>query len=220
MSVSFTDFLGGLPSAIPRLQDPPLRVASRLAIPPGSLVVECGVFRGASLEVLARAYPDHPVLGFDSFEGLPETWDRPDMAFDRGAFALGQDERPQARHFPPNVQLVKGWFEETLPAFAAAAADAATIGFLHVDCDIYSSTRTVLESLEPLFAARTVVVFDELLNYPTYEKHEVLALFEFLRDRHPTYAVEWIGKLGAVDLHPARDNGYVDQPVACVLVRQ
>ena len=118
---------------------------------------------------------------------------------------------------PSNVCLVPGWFENTLPKFGAerrAAGDV--ISLLHVDCDLYSSTKCVFDNLGDLCTAGTVIVFDELLNYPTFENHEVKAFYEFLSGTD--YEAGWIGKVGPVDLHPARDNGYVDQPVACRLV--
>ena len=38
----------------------------------------------------------------------------------------------------------------------------------------------------------TVIVFDELLNYNGYERHEMRALFEFLEDRDDLRA-RWLG---------------------------
>ena len=68
--------------------------------------------------------------------------------------------------------------------------------FLHVDCDIYSSTKCVFDTLGPHIAAGAVVVFDDLFNYPTFEKHEVLAFHQFLENDE--FNVEWIGKHGRV----------------------
>jgi hypothetical protein len=42
-----------------------------------------------------------------------------------------------------NVQLIKGWFNETLPKFTNLLESDDKIALLHIDCDIYSSTKTV-----------------------------------------------------------------------------
>lgn len=52
---------------------------------------------------------------------------------------------------------MKGWFDETLPKFAAEVEGPAA--FLHVDCDLYSSTRTVFEALGDRVVPGTVIVF-------------------------------------------------------------
>lgn len=207
--VSFEAFLAGLPASIPKLAEHPLDFALKQSRPAG-LIVECGVYTGSSIRRIAAAAPGSVVYGFDSFEGLPEDWGRPDMKFDEGAFSLGG----RLPSVPGNVRLVAGWFDRTLPRFAAEHS-GDTIAFLHVDCDLYSSTKCVFDSLGPLLQRGSVIVFDELLNYPTFERHEVRAFYEFLCGTG--HDVEWIGKLGDVDLRPERDNGYTDQPVACRL---
>lgn len=209
-NVTFSQFLESISKTMPSLNVPPLEHALSLPRPEGMLV-ELGVYTGASISKMAKANPSDTIYGFDSFEGLPENWNRPDMTFDKGAFSLNK----KLPDVPPNVELIAGWFDQTLPAFAQKHLDDA-IGFLHVDCDIYSSTKCAFQHLGPLLQKGTIIVFDELLNYPTYEIHEVKAFYEFLIETD--YEVEWIGKLGRVELNPTKDNGYYDQPVACRLV--
>ena len=76
---------------------------------------------------------DRTVAGFDVFTGLPETWR---TGFPAGEFA---QEPPDI----PGATVVAGLFEDTLPAFLAETDEA--IAFVHVDCDLYSSTKTVLD---------------------------------------------------------------------------
>jgi len=59
---------------------------------------------------------------------------------------------------------------------------AQPIGFLHVDCDLYSSTRTVLFELRKRLINGTVIQFDEFWKYPGYEEHEIKAFAEFLNE--------------------------------------
>ena len=67
----------------------------------------------------------------------------------------------------------KGWFNETLPSFIND--HNSPISLLHVDCDIYSSTVCVLESLKDQIIDGTVVIFDEIWKYPNYKQHEIKA---------------------------------------------
>tara|TARA_B100000683_G_scaffold208070_1_gene202142 strand:+ start:5282 stop:5971 length:690 start_codon:yes stop_codon:yes gene_type:complete len=143
------------------------------------LWLEFGVFQGNTIQKLASAHGD-VVYGFDSFLGLPEDWRTSvSRGFDeaytlKGSFSL--------KGVPPkrgkNVQYVKGWFNDTLPDFLQHHEEM--VRFLHVDCDLYSSSSYVLRELAPRLTNGTVVVFDELINYPGYERHELLALWEFL----------------------------------------
>jgi hypothetical protein len=135
------------------------------------LILEFGVFRGESLRFIAKR-TERLVHGFDSFEGLPEDW----TYFQKqGRFSL--DGRvPEFRE--PNVRLHQGWFDATVPVFLAE--HAGPIRFVHVDCDIYSSTRTVLAHLSPRIVRGTVIVFDEYLNYPAWRDHEFKAFQEWV----------------------------------------
>ena len=56
------------------------------------------------------------------------------------------------------MRLYKGWFEQTLPAFLEGQRGRARaelrIAFVHMDCDIYSSTKCVLDCLAPHLGAQ------------------------------------------------------------------
>ncbi len=135
------------------------------------LVMEFGVFRGESLRFIAKRVSQE-VHGFDSFEGLPEDW----TYFQKqGRFSL-DGKIPQFAE--TNIRIYKGWFENTLPGFLAAHTGSARL--IHIDCDIYSSTRTVLSLLAPRIVKGTVLVFDEYLNYPAWREHEFRAFQEFI----------------------------------------
>ncbi|MGH7701523.1 MAG: class I SAM-dependent methyltransferase, partial [Gemmatimonadales bacterium] len=129
-------------------------------------------FEGATINWIARL-AQGPIYGFDSFEGLPESW-RP--GFDAGRFRVKR--LPWVR---PNVRLIKGWFSDTIPPFALEHPEP--IGFLHVDCDLYSSTRTIFEGLSPRLRPGSVIVFDEFLNYPGWQQGEYQAFMEWVRAR-------------------------------------
>jgi hypothetical protein len=111
------------------------------------------------------------VHGFDSFEGLPEDWTSWQKA---GRFSLG-GEKPEIG--AANVMLHKGWFQDSLPPFLAA--HPGDVRFLHVDCDLYSSTKTVLGHLGARLVEGSILVFDEYLNFPDWQKHEHRAWKEY-----------------------------------------
>jgi len=133
------------------------------------LVLEFGVFMGYSINHLAKL-TDKTIYGFDSFEGLPERWRD---TCEKGAFAV-----PKLPKVRKNVKLVKGWFNETLPGFLKE--NPGVVGYMHVDSDLYSSAKTVLELLEPRLKPGSVIVFDDYFNYAGWQEGEYKAFMEFL----------------------------------------
>jgi hypothetical protein len=109
------------------------------------------------------------VYGFDSFEGLPEAWR---SGFPAGAFDL--DQLPDV----PGAELVVGWFDDTVPGFLAE--HPGPVSFLHLDADLYSSTRTVLDLVGPRLQPGSIVLFDEYFNYLGWEEHEHRAWREYV----------------------------------------
>lgn len=141
------------------------------AAPRDGLYLEFGVYQGRTITQIAHQHPGR-VHGFDSFEGLPEDW-RP--GFPAGAF--GASIPP----VPDNMTLVKGWFSDTLPSFMESHTGPVAIA--HIDCDLYSSTMTVLDAIGPRLVPGSVLCFDEYFNYPGWEEHEHRAWLEAVADR-------------------------------------
>jgi hypothetical protein len=113
---------------------------------PAGTALEFGVSNGSSLRIIAEHMP---AVGFDSFAGLPEAGWR---GYPLGMFA----------HKPPviaNTRLVIGMFDQTLPRFAFDTVDP--IGLVHLDCDLYSSTGTVLHYLQPHLKSGCYIVLDD-----------------------------------------------------------
>ena len=132
------------------------------------LVLEFGVYTGATINHIASQM-NQQVFGFDSFEGLPERW--------RNGFQAGEFKMAALPKVLENVQLVKGWFNETLPDFLRKHPGNAR--FLHIDCDLYSSTVTILTELRDRIIPGTVIAFNEYFNYPGWEQGEFKAFQEF-----------------------------------------
>ena len=156
--------------------------ASLAAVDPklDGLYCEFGVAGGISINFIASLVTQQ-VHGFDSFEGLPEDWVRGlsqgELSINvvKGAF---KGTLPQVR---TNVVLHKGWFHETLPKFRQEYLKP--LAFAHMDADLYSSTRTVLDLMADRIVPGTILQFDEYFNYPGWQQHEYRAFTEFV-ERH------------------------------------
>jgi hypothetical protein len=140
------------------------------ALPVRGCVCEFGVFEGRTLRVLADNSVERTIHGFDSFEGLPTSWRQ---GFDKGAFKV-----TPPRFTQNNIRLHIGWFEQTLSPFLHQFADK--IALAHIDCDLYSSTKTVLDAIVPRLTIGSILVFDEYFNYPSWQDHEHRALLEVI----------------------------------------
>jgi methyltransferase family protein len=150
---------------------PPETLAHALEIAPstGGMALEFGVASGNTLRTIAKARDGKEVYGFDSFQGLPEAWLN---GMPAGAFA--RDDLPAV----PGAELVVGWFADTLPGFLEE--HQGHVDFLHVDGDLYSSAKTVLENVGPRLRPGSIVHFDEFFNYPGWQAHEYRAWLECL----------------------------------------
>jgi len=153
-----------------------------------TLWLEFGVASGRTINYFSK-FTDKNVYGFDSFEGLPEKWRD---GFDVGAFNQG-GKMPDVSS---NVVLIKGWFNDTLLPFLKE--QNKKVSFLHIDCDLYSSTKFVLNAVKDYLDDDCIILFDELVNYPGYmgETGELLALYEFITENNIKY--EWIGMNGFI----------------------
>ena len=136
------------------------------AAPADGMVLEFGVRFGTSIRMLASLA--EKVDGFDSFEGLPDEWHHEP----KGSYTT----KGVIPEVPANVSLHTGWFEDTLPQFLAQ--HAGPVRFINVDCDIYSSTKTVLELLAPRMVVGSVIVFDEYIGNEHWREDEFKAFQE------------------------------------------
>jgi len=148
----------------------------------GGLFLEFGVYKGDSINRLAALKPGVHWHGFDSFLGLPEAWT---PGARTGAFSVG-GQLPPVRD---NVTLIEGFFEQTLEPFAAAHR-GAKVAFLHVDCDLYSATKTILAELGDMLQPGCIIVFDEFFNYTGWQDGEYKAFVEFVGEKR---SFEYIG---------------------------
>ncbi len=135
------------------------------------LYMEFGGYRGTSMRIWSRLLrnPRSSLHGFDSFEGLPESWD---LSAEKGHFAL-DGQIPVIDD--PRVSFFKGWFSESLRHYVFPPHGRLFVNF---DADLYSSTKAVLDFLKPHIAPGTYLYFDEFQA----REHEPKAFDEFLSE--------------------------------------
>jgi len=142
---------------------------------PQGLVFEFGVFEGESLCFLVSSLLSfgltHRVVGFDSFSGLPENAAFDSRRWAKGAFSSSyRNTYAQiAEHLGEatcGIRLVPGIYSDSLTKKTAARVGLPDfpLRFVHVDCDLYSSTTDVLQFLSPYFKVGTLLLFDEWLD--------------------------------------------------------
>ncbi len=142
---------------------------------------EFGVENGTSAKYILEHLPDNGELHlYDSFQGLPEKWEGKPIGHRKAVHIPSFNDSRVCFHI--------GLFNETLPL-------KGVLGFVHIDCDLYSSTKEALEGIE--VAKGTIILFDELFGYDGYENHEYKALQEYdrpfryiARDDHTRAAIE------------------------------
>ena len=150
--------------------------------------LEFGVARGKSINYIARLV-DKEVHGFDSFEGFPDDGiiPRPKEQTEKWAgvkWFVGK-QKHKVPQVEDNVNLYKGWFENTIPEFLKEYDD--NVALLHVDCDIYSSTKTVFDNLATKIVPGTIIMFDEYFGYFEWKQNEYKAFHEFVEKYHVSY---------------------------------
>jgi tetratricopeptide (TPR) repeat protein len=146
-------------------------------VSPTGIIAEFGVRNGHTINLLAKLYPNHRLYGFDSFVGIPEDWNEEAA----GSYSAG-GKLPRVAD---NVTLVHGWFDKTLPVFAQQNSE--TLALLNVDCDLYSSTKTIFDCLGDRIIAGTVIIFDEYICNKSWKEDEFKAFQEWVAANNVQY---------------------------------
>ncbi|MDZ4683945.1 MAG: TylF/MycF/NovP-related O-methyltransferase [Planctomycetaceae bacterium] len=157
------------------------------ATPISGCIVECGTWRGGMLAGLAETLgSDRCYIGFDSFAGLPPAQpidgaeamqyqaDRSGVWFhDNCTAKQSEAETAMRMSGAKRVELVVGWFEETVPGWVAPEP----IALLRLDGDWYDSTKVCLQHLIPQMTPGGLVIVDDYYAWGGCAKaiHEWLA---------------------------------------------
>ena len=133
--------------------------------------LEFGVASGWSMNLMSSklSSPQTRLVGFDSFEGLPEDWVTSDGR--AGSFDMGG-------RIPPiddgRVTFVKGWFQNTVGEFLEnLRLTPGEKTLIHFDADLYSATLFLLSAFWWKIT-EYYFIFDEFHN------EELIALYDFV----------------------------------------
>lgn len=176
-----------------------LTLASSVKEIPGC-IVECGVWRGGMSAGIAS------VLGtkrtyhlFDSFEGLPQAseidgpsaiaWQnnsKSEAFFDNCSATPNYAEKAMQIAGAAKVNIVKGWFNQTLPQYHFEDE----IALLRLDGDWYESTQDCLNNLYKLVTPGGLIIVDDYYDWDGCAR----ALHDFLSKNNLTDRIKSIGR--------------------------
>jgi len=136
--------------------------------------LEFGVWNGNSINFLSKFLQKKSIYGFDSFEGLKEDWKGYHLT--SGTFNLNK----KVPNLKKNIIPMVGWIQDTLPSFLSEKK--LKINFMHIDTDTYETAKFILENTKKYLSKNSIIVFDELYNFPGWDVGEYKALTEVFSD--------------------------------------
>jgi hypothetical protein len=172
----------------------------------------------AHIESRRHGHPAH-LWAFDSFRGLPEAVDERDVhpKWVNSAMQMSlEDFHQQCRTngIPRSAySVVEGYYDRSLAALGDGAP--RNIALAYIDCDLYSSTSTVLEFLAPRLKHGMILAFDDYFCWSDREiSGERAALEDFVKSQtrwtvSPYQTFSWGGKAFVVE---QRRPGSHDSP--------
>lgn len=156
-------------------------------------IVECGIFKGASLSRLIkfRALFENPfskkIIAFDTFGEFPEAQYKPDVLKreqfirEAGNKSIGKEELVSVLNklgLYNNIDLVEGDILRTVPDYLARNLHLK-ISLLHIDVDLYEATHACLRNLYPHVSRGGIVILDDYGAFAGANK----AIDDFFREK-------------------------------------
>ncbi len=143
-------------------------------------IVECGVFKGASLvrfamfRKLFQSKYEKKIIGFDSFAEFPQTEFEADKklrdhivkeAGEQSISTLQLMEVLKNKSCDESVDLIAGDITITLPQYVEMNP-GLKISLLNLDTDIYEPSVTILENLYPKLEKGGILILDDYNVFP------------------------------------------------------
>jgi hypothetical protein len=154
--------------------------------------LEFGVFNGASLCSMYLTCKELGLdstrfFGFDAFEGLPADAEKEDDGvWEKGFYTCSFEKMNEClgkkNIDTKNINWIKGWYRDTLNSAIVEKFDLGNLGIVFIDCDTYSSSKTVLDFIAPLIKKPLIICLDDwkLNNLDTKGMGEYKSFNEFL----------------------------------------
>jgi O-methyltransferase len=125
-------------------------------------------------------------FAFDSFQGLPQTNEAVDGIFKTGEFSTSREDfikiiKQKTKFNENDINIIEGFYETSLTG--DLQSKMPKIGMLHIDVDLYSSTKDILKFAKPLLVNGSLVLFDDWYCFKPSIKNsygEQKAVNEFL----------------------------------------
>ncbi|HXI79728.1 MAG TPA: TylF/MycF/NovP-related O-methyltransferase [Verrucomicrobiae bacterium] len=137
----------------------------------GATYLEFGVFVGTSMACMYRATTrvgasGLRLVGFDSFQGMPAgVEEQDDKRWHEGQLYSDVElTRTNLKRLGvplERIDLVPGWYEDSLTAETRQRIGLTQAAVVMVDCVLGASTRLALEFCAPLITDQTVIYFDD-----------------------------------------------------------
>jgi hypothetical protein len=160
-----------------------LELFRRVSGLPGD-IVECGVFKGASLSrfIKFRSLFENSfskrIIAFDTFGDFPSAGFDPDrkkreqFVNEAGSRSIGKAQLIsvlQTLNLYENIDLVEGDILETVPRYVTEN-DHSKISLLHIDVDLYEPTNVCLDKLYSRVVKGGIVILDDFGAFPGANK--------------------------------------------------
>lgn len=153
-------------------------------------IVECGVFKGASLVRFAMFrklfQTEKRIIGFDSFAEFPQTNFEEDKKLrdhivkEAGEQSISTDQLMEVlrnKGCENEVELIPGDITVTIPEYLKENPDIR-ISLLNLDTDIYEPSVTILENFYPKLEKGGILILDDYNVFPG----ETKAVDDYFKD--------------------------------------
>ncbi len=145
--------------------------------------LEFGVFQGESIKYWKEKNTNNAskFYGFDTFTGLPDSWQMFFTSLDKNSFDVG-GKPPKMND--KRVKFIKGKFQDTLTKFIIKKRLNGLL-IINLDADLYMSTLYVLSKLDSKIKSGTIIILDEFSS----PLHEMRALEDYVNSHLRKYKV-------------------------------
>ena len=148
---------------------------------------ECGVYKGGSAYLIASTLAESGINKerqlhlFDTFQGMPSTANDDPCGIKEGRF--GDTSLSAVQEYLKEFPFVKfhlGYIPDTL-----APVKESRFAFVHIDVDLYQTTKDCLEFFYQRMVSGGVMIFDDY-GWAIFRDSEKRAADEFFRDKEET----------------------------------
>lgn len=159
--------------------------------------LEFGVFTGSSFVCALRAHRSLHFLGniktkfygFDSFSGFGKvSGDDTHPFYQNATFSVNEggvvrNIKRRAGNLP--VQIISGYFADTLKGKTARSLGVKKARVVLIDCDLKESATLSLDFLAPVLQEGTIVIMDDFFSYKGDESRGVAGAFSEFCKKNP-----------------------------------